>query len=78
MNALAEHKPHAWEYHTERDPAEADLAALGAGGWELTAIDARDGRFFFKHPAPSFRERVTLEQRTRVFELRAREREAEA
>ena len=58
--------------------AACDLAKLGAEGWELTAIDPRDGRFYFKRPAPSFRERVTLEQRTRVYDVRAREREAEA
>ena len=75
---MFEHTAHGWEYHTQLDPVEADLVTLGAAGWELTTIDPRDGRFFFKRPAPSFRERVTLEQRARVLALSTREREAEA
>lgn len=75
---MAESGRSAWEYRLEADPSEADLASLGADGWELAAIDQRNGRFIFKRPAPALRERVTLDQKARVYATRAAQREAEA
>ncbi len=76
---MAEHEGLSWEYRIESDPPAGEtLAALGADRWELIGIDNRDGRYLFKRPMLSFRSRVTLAQRTRVFGLRARQREAEA
>ena len=75
---MAEPAAHGWQYRIEVDPSEPSVAALGIEGWELTAIDPRDGRFFFKRPGPTFRDRVTLEQKVRYYALWAREREAKA
>ena len=63
-----------WEYlKTESD---ADLAALGRQGWELVGVaPAREGglaAFYFKRPAPDFRDRVTLEQKRRYYALLGR------
>lgn len=60
-----------WEYHVEPNPTipAARLNDLGAAGWELAGIDDREGTaFIFRRPAQSFVERVTMEQRARVFE----------
>jgi len=75
---LAEPAARGWRYRIEIDPSEQSVSALGVDGWELTAIDPRDGRFFFKRPGPTFRDRVTLEQKVRYYALWAREREAKA
>lgn len=59
----------AWEYlaipETERDR----LAPLGREGWELVATGGHDDErwLFLKRRLPSFRERVTLEQRSRYY-----------
>ena len=53
-----------WEYRTATE-ADADLAALGRDGWELTGIGP-SGTLYFKRPAPDFRERITLDQRRAV------------
>ena len=53
-----------WEYHTVTE-ADADLAALGRDGWELAGVGP-SGILYFKRPAPDFRERITLEQRSAV------------
>jgi hypothetical protein len=52
---------------------EADrLAELSRTGWELVAAVATDGatRLYLKRPRPGLRERVTLEQRARVYASR--------
>jgi len=48
----------------------ADLAPLGRDGWELAAVGPT-GTLYFKRPAPDFRERITLDQRTDVDTTRA-------
>ena len=62
-----------WVYRSvaATDPP-AILDALGSAGWELVGVAEVDGlsRLFFKRPAPDFRERVTLEQKRRVYEAR--------
>ena len=61
-----------WEYRTADglDPA-LDLDGLGREGWELVAAGAGaggEGRvLYFKRPAPGLRERVTLDQKRRVY-----------
>jgi D-ribose pyranase len=53
----------AWEYWRE-DEGSADLARLGAEGWELCA--AVGHTLYFKRPALSLQERIALEQRAEV------------
>jgi hypothetical protein len=53
-----------WEY-LRRDPANADLNALGAEGWGLVSTGSV---LIFKRPAPGFRARVTLDQKRAVYE----------
>lgn len=56
-----------WEYlvsHTEEE-----LTRLGQEGWELVSVvPAANGtdRFYYKRPAPTVSESITLEQRSRV------------
>ena len=54
----------AWEYLTVSEE-EADLVALGHDGWELAGVGP-SGTLYFKRPAPDFRERITLDQRSGV------------
>lgn len=53
-----------WEY-LRLDPQHADLNALGVDGWELVSTG---GELIFKRLTPSFRERVTLDQKRAVYE----------
>ncbi len=54
-----------WEYRVETVPPNATtLAGCGAEGWELCG--AAGGLLYFKRPAPSLQDRVTLDQRGRV------------
>ncbi len=59
-----------WEYHAvdALDPA-LDLDALGRDGWELVAALERRGAptLYFKRPGHDFRERVTLDQKRRLY-----------
>ncbi len=60
----------SWEYRVVE--GAVDLAALGQAGWELVAVVASpDGvpTLYFKRPAPSFRDRVTLDQKRRYYGL---------
>lgn len=50
-----------WEYLDETRPDRERLNELGAEGWELVGVS--DGIFYLKRPGPTFRERVTIEQR---------------
>ncbi|MDF2937585.1 MAG: hypothetical protein K0Q90_2958 [Paenibacillaceae bacterium] len=57
-----------WDYlvsHTEEE-----LAQLGQEGWELVSVvpvpDSGTSRFYYKRPAPTVSECITLEQRSRV------------
>ena len=70
--------PH-WEYLIRAATAD-DLAALGREGWEVVSVVAPGDppTWCCKRPAPSFRERVTLDQKRRVYAergLTASERE---
>ena len=62
-----------WEYRTVDvlDP-RMDLNALGREGWELVGTFADNGvpMHCFKRPGLDFRERVTLDQKRRVYEER--------
>lgn len=60
----------AWDYKVVA--GVVDLAALGQAGWELVSVVAStEGApaFYFKRPAPSFRDRVTLDQKRRYYGL---------
>jgi hypothetical protein len=57
--------PGEWEYLTIAADEAGDLNALGRDGWELTEVDS--GMLYFKRPAVSFRERVTLDQKRHVY-----------
>ena len=58
-----------WEYYSTTD--DSDLATLGLQGWELVAVipgpPAGRAKFYFKRPAPDFRDQVTLDQKRRYF-----------
>jgi hypothetical protein len=60
-----------WEYYKSEDDAELD--ALGRAGWELVAVLPGHGEgaavFYFKRPAPDFREQVTLDQKRHYYNL---------
>lgn len=57
--------PGQWEYLTLDEQDADDLNALGEEGWELVSVS--DGRLYFKRPALSFRERVTLDQKRQYY-----------
>ena len=60
--------PWAWDYLTlpaEPAPDEATLNKLGRDAWELVAVSA--GTLYFKRPALTFRERVTIDQKRHVY-----------
>lgn len=59
-----------WEYYKSQN--EGELEALGREGWELVAVlpgGAGGVTFYFKRPAPSFREQVTLGQKRHYYDL---------
>lgn len=58
----------AWEYLVLLEQEADDLNALGRQGWELAGVG--HGALYFKRPAPSFRERVTLDQKRHVYGMR--------
>jgi hypothetical protein len=60
--------PGQWEYLTIAEQDAEDLNALGAQGWELVSVS--DSTLYFKRPALSFRERVTLDQKREVYHLK--------
>lgn len=62
--SAAEHV--TWEYRCSGLLAEPELNKLGRDGWELTGVTT--GVLFFKRPLPSFKERVTLEQRAHYYD----------
>ena len=57
----------AWEYLTVQRDAGTDLVALGRDGWELVGV-AEDSTLYLKRPGLDFRERVTMDQKRRVYE----------
>lgn len=59
-----------WEYRIVTEAAH--LAALGAEGWELVSVCPQDGTLlhYFKRPAPSLAERITVDQREHMLALR--------
>lgn len=61
-----------WEYHWLDAGDDGQVAALGAKGWELAATvpGAAGGRLCLKRPRPTFRERVTLDQKRHVYTSR--------
>jgi hypothetical protein len=65
-----------WDYLTlSRADALARLERLGAAGWELTTLDGETA--VLRRPAPSFRERVTLDQKRAVYRARGVELRAD-
>lgn len=62
-----------WEY--KMTGAEEDLSILGEEGWELVSVIVVDGKEkrYFKRPAPSLSEQLTLTQREAA--LQAKERD---
>jgi hypothetical protein len=75
---MTEAEPVKWDYRVEAMPNPRALARIGDEGWELVAIDPKNGDYIFKRSRPSFRERVTLEQKQRYFAVWARERASES
>jgi hypothetical protein len=57
--------PEKWEYLAIAEQEAGDLKALGEQGWDLVGVS--NGRLYFKRPAMSFRERVTLDQKRDVY-----------
>ncbi|GIP33871.1 hypothetical protein [Paenibacillus sp. J2TS4] len=55
-----------WQYRTTTETQRLD--EWGEQGWELVSVVIVDGRekLYFKKPAPSIREQITLEQRSQV------------
>lgn len=71
--------PHVevWDYRLEQDIDQETLSALGAEGWELVLFAPGRG-YAFKRPQPSFRDRVTLDQKARYYRLWANGRETDS
>ena len=61
-----------WEYLDIPVSRRDRLDDLGREGWELIAIvgERGDEKLYLKRPLPSFRERVTLEQRASYYRAR--------
>lgn len=66
------HEAATWEYLSLPESERDRLADLGREGWELAAAAPADGetRLYLKRPCLGLRERVTLEQRSRVYASR--------
>jgi hypothetical protein len=64
-----------WEYLTLPEAERDRLGVLGREGWELVAVggEGAERTLYLKRPLLSFRERVTLEQRSRYYEALGRE-----
>lgn len=75
---MTDAEPAKWDYRVEAMPNPKALARIGDEGWELVAIDPKNGDYIFKRPRLSFRERVTLEQKQRYYALWAKERASES
>lgn len=59
-----------WDYRLLDLSNEAELDRLGAEGWEIVATTpgtAGSFRLCLKRPRPTLRERVTLDQKRRVY-----------
>lgn len=60
-----------WEYLVAHQGI--NLNELGSEGWELVGVVMEPERleptFYFKRPAPSFRDRVTLDQKRRYYAM---------
>lgn len=56
-----------WEYRWLDATDDARLASLGARGWEVVATSADTTRLLLKRARPTFRERVTLDQKRHVY-----------
>ncbi|MNC15394.1 hypothetical protein D3C75_632100 [compost metagenome] len=57
-----------WDYLVSHNQEE--MSQLGQEGWELVSVVQAPGgeasRFYYKRPAPTVSESITLEQRARV------------
>ena len=64
-----------WEYLVIPELDRHRLSGLGEEGWELVGLGgSSDERLLYlKRPEQDFRERVTIEQRTRYYESRERD-----
>ncbi len=56
-----------WDYQWLDATDESRLASLGARGWEVVAASADAARLLLKRAKPTFRERVTLDQKRHVY-----------
>lgn len=56
-----------WEYYITND--EEQLSTLGDEGWELVSVINENQvlKLFFKRPAATLKQRVTDEQREKVY-----------
>ncbi len=62
----------SWEYLTLPERERERLPALGKEGWELVGVGGHreEPLLYLKRPSPSFRERVTIQQRSRYYASR--------
>jgi hypothetical protein len=57
-----------WEYYWLDAADEARLASLGERGWEVVGVSAGSPRLLLRRSKPTFRERVTLDQKRHVYQ----------
>ena len=56
-----------WDYQWLDATDEPRLSSLGERGWEVVAASADAARLLLKRAKPTFRERVTLDQKRHVY-----------
>jgi hypothetical protein len=64
-----------WEYLIVPELERHQLSGLGEEGWELVGLggSSDERMLYLKRPGQDFRERVTIEQRTRYYQSRGRD-----
>jgi hypothetical protein len=56
-----------WEYRWLDAADEGRLTSLGERGWEVIGSSSDSNRLLLKRAKPTFRERVTLDQKRHVY-----------
>ena len=56
-----------WDYRWLDAADEARLTSLGERGWDVVGVSADTTRLLLKRAKPTFRERVTLDQKRHVY-----------